>query len=356
MARDNEETIRVGDRKPTIQTVSWNARSLREKVAELNALIDKLQAPEIICIQESHLLKDNKLRIRNYVEHRQGVEQKNSPGLSILIREDLNYLPVRSTTGPFLNYQSVEVYVGRTKFLLTNSYLRSNPKHHLHEDELRTMLERPNHILVGDLNAHSPAWGNGKSDWAGQTIEKLTLDLGCMIENTGEPTRLATTANQKHTAIDLTITSDDFTYPVVQREVFEDSLESDHLPCISTLILGSNNKVETHHPSLMFNTKKAEWAKFQKLLNDVGPTKAIRNHQHCENVLREIKSAALEAIPHNQHQRRNKKNNIKYSQTTNKYWWDETCQTAVNKRKIALKELTKNNTQENITNFRIKKK
>ncbi|GFN73501.1 hypothetical protein PoB_000000700 [Plakobranchus ocellatus] len=28
------------------------------------------------------------------------------------------------------------------------------------------MLERPNHILVGDLDAHSPAWGNHKSDWA----------------------------------------------------------------------------------------------------------------------------------------------------------------------------------------------
>ncbi|GFO12602.1 RNA-directed DNA polymerase from mobile element jockey-like [Plakobranchus ocellatus] len=150
------------------------------------------------------------------------MEQKNSAGLSILIREDLNYLPVRSTTGPFLNYQSVVVYVGKTKFLLTNSYLRSNPKQHLHE----AMLERPNHILVGDLNAHSPAWGKHKSDWAGKTIEKLTLDLRCMIENTGEPTRLATTSNQIHTAIDLTITSNDFTYPVVQWEVFEDSLRN----------------------------------------------------------------------------------------------------------------------------------
>ncbi|GFO12289.1 hypothetical protein PoB_003879400 [Plakobranchus ocellatus] len=89
--------------------------------------------------------------------------------------------------------------------------------------------------------------------------------------------------------------------------------------------------------------------------DNVGPTRAMCNHQHCENVLREIKTAALEAIPHNQHQRKNKKNNIKYPQTTNKYWWDETCQNAVNERKIALKELTKKNTQENITNFRIKR-
>ncbi|GFO19918.1 hypothetical protein PoB_004642300, partial [Plakobranchus ocellatus] len=52
-----------------------------------------------------------------------------------------------STSGPFLNYQSVEVYVGRTKFLVTNSYLRSNPKQHLQKDELRAMLERPYNIL-----------------------------------------------------------------------------------------------------------------------------------------------------------------------------------------------------------------
>ncbi|GFO35232.1 hypothetical protein PoB_006173700 [Plakobranchus ocellatus] len=77
--------------------------------------------------------------------------------------------------------------------------------------------------VIGNLtlSAHCPAWGKHKSDGEGKTIETLTLDLGCKIENTGGPIRLAIRATEKYTAMDLTITSNDFTFPVVQWEVLK---------------------------------------------------------------------------------------------------------------------------------------
>ena len=131
------------------------------------------------------------------------------------------------------------------------------------------MLDKPNHSVVGDLNAHTPTWGNHFSDWAGNAIERETLELGHMVINTGQPTRIAEGPAQRHTAIDLTIISDDFTYPVAQWETLDDSLGSDHLPCITTL-LGDDCRVETNTPPLRFNTKKANWNRYQSLLETTG--------------------------------------------------------------------------------------
>ena len=43
-------------------------------------------------------------------------------------------------------------------------------------------------VLVGDLNAHSPLWGDVRQDSRGQTVEKLLNDYNLPLSNTGEPT------------------------------------------------------------------------------------------------------------------------------------------------------------------------
>ena len=42
-------------------------------------------------------------------------------------------------------------------------------------------------VLVGDLNAHSPLWGDVRLDSRGQTVEKLLNDYNLCLLNTGEP-------------------------------------------------------------------------------------------------------------------------------------------------------------------------
>ncbi|WP_419620135.1 hypothetical protein, partial [Thiolapillus sp.] len=43
-------------------------------------------------------------------------------------------------------------------------------------------------VLVGDLNAHSPLWGDVRQDSRGQMVEKLLNDYNLCLLNTGEPT------------------------------------------------------------------------------------------------------------------------------------------------------------------------
>ncbi|WP_419585739.1 hypothetical protein, partial [Thiolapillus sp.] len=43
-------------------------------------------------------------------------------------------------------------------------------------------------VLVGDLNAHSPLWGDVRQDSRGQMVEKLLNDYSLCLLNTGEPT------------------------------------------------------------------------------------------------------------------------------------------------------------------------
>ena len=43
-------------------------------------------------------------------------------------------------------------------------------------------------VLVGDLNAHSPLWGDVRQDSRGQMVEKLLNVYNFCLLNTGEPT------------------------------------------------------------------------------------------------------------------------------------------------------------------------
>ena len=43
-------------------------------------------------------------------------------------------------------------------------------------------------VLVGDLNAHSPLWGDVRQDSRGQMVEKLLNDYSLCLLSTGEPT------------------------------------------------------------------------------------------------------------------------------------------------------------------------
>ena len=43
-------------------------------------------------------------------------------------------------------------------------------------------------VLVGDLNAHSPLWGDVRQDSRGQMIEESLNDHNLCLLNTGEPT------------------------------------------------------------------------------------------------------------------------------------------------------------------------
>ena len=197
---------------------------------------------------------------------------------------------------------------------ITNVYWRSPINPAQDTATIETMINKENQLLVGDFNAHSQTWGNNRRDKAGQILEEKSIEMGFNINNTGEPTRITETKKQSHTAIDLTITTNNFPYEAVKWETLDDAGGSDHLPCLTTLI-GEEEEEEESPPTLSFNTGKANWPEYQGILQNPKETRSENIHEHCQNILDEIKNAALKTIANNS-KRRNKTNRNEQSKST----------------------------------------
>lgn len=339
--------------KPTIRILNWNCNHIKHKIPDLKNLIVDLGYPEVICLQETHLSPKSGLKIHNYKELRQAHDIE-SPGLSTFVREDINSCPISSFTDPILNYQTVEIFLSKVKFQISNVYLRNPLKRNISEKSLRDFLHKPNHIFVGDFNAKSQTWGNVIDDWAGTTIEKITLEYGSAVINTGEPTRIAQHERQKDSAIDLTIISDPFPYPSYMWETVKDCLGSDHRPCLTTLI--GSGEIEKEIPSLLrFNTNKADWETFRQSLDAGGPTYDTDVEKHCTQIINQLTEAAKSAIPNNSQSMLRTTKHKKNTQKKETYWWNKNCEQAVRERRTALKKYTANKTPENKDEYRLKR-
>ena len=197
---------------PSVSIINWNARHIKNKKTELKKFISDLKLPEILCIQETRLKKNDTFKIHKYEEFRQPESENKSPGLSILVREDINANLIEEKESICINYQTLEISINKVKFQLSNVYLR-DPNHNTSKAELTTLLDKKNHIFVGDFNAHSKSWGNNTEDSTGKHIEEITLDTKSTVINTGLPTRLGN-IHQSNTAIDLAVVTEKFPYPI----------------------------------------------------------------------------------------------------------------------------------------------
>ena len=115
-----------------------------------------------------------------------------------------------------------------------------------------------NHIITGDLNAHHVMWGSKVSNYRGKKLIDVFDDLDLEVLNTGEVTRISETSGQGNTAIDVSLATEHQGLRKIDWEITTDTFGSDHLPQIITL--GASYKNEfTPHPTLKFNTEKADW-------------------------------------------------------------------------------------------------
>ncbi|GFO19368.1 RNA-directed DNA polymerase from mobile element jockey [Plakobranchus ocellatus] len=71
--------------------------------------------------------------------------------------------------------------------------------------ELFEQLLKP-FLVLGDFNAHSPAWGDSRRDGRGRMLEEFTAENDLIILNSGEQT-FVHSAYHSTSAIDLAVAS-----------------------------------------------------------------------------------------------------------------------------------------------------
>lgn len=144
----------------TLQIISWNCRSIYNKLFELKKYI-YIRKPEIVCLQETWIKAEYLPAFINY-----SVFFKNRPGraggLAIITRNDLvsEELELQAFQNGKLEIQRVKIKLqnGRRNFIeIVNLY---NPNESITEGEYRHYLSQLGDqcIFIGDFNAHHPLW------------------------------------------------------------------------------------------------------------------------------------------------------------------------------------------------------
>ena len=99
-------------------------------------------------------------------------------------------------------------------------------------------------VLVGDLNADSPPWGDVRQDSWGQVVEKLLNDYNLCLVNTGEP------AYRQHSRHAFSVPDVSICDPSLALEfdwlTHNDLCGSDHFPVILKTSLRDDEPVAEH--------------------------------------------------------------------------------------------------------------
>ncbi|KYN18880.1 hypothetical protein ALC57_08799, partial [Trachymyrmex cornetzi] len=98
---------------------------------------------------------------------------------------------------------------------------------------LNSLQGYKNLIILGDLNAHHPAWGSRTYSNSGRTLHQIIGEYDLFILNEKAPTFVRTSSAATST-IDLVLASPSLA-PLCSTKTNSDTLGSDHFPVITTI-------------------------------------------------------------------------------------------------------------------------
>ena len=172
------------------------------------------------------------------------------------------------------------------------------------------------------------------------------VDSDLVLLNDGHVTRIPDVANQRPTAIDLSLVS-----PSVAIEsdwnVEENCLGSDHLPILISLneqVKNEENEVEDQIPKFCYN--RADWDSYQQFLlsRDISSIEHNDLDIFYSNFTSAVLSAAEYSIP-------KIKTNI-HSKHKGNVWWSSSCADAVAEKKQCFKTWIRQRTDDNFISMK----
>ena len=147
--------------------IQWNVRGLRANFEELRLLCNQYN-PQAVAVQECQLRKDNIIDLTVFSGITKSSSGDNATGgVTLYINKSVLFSEIELNT----DLQAVAVRVSAKKTLTV--YLP--PSLDINFSDLEHLIQQlpAPFVLVGDLNAHSPLWGDVRRDSRGQIVEKI---------------------------------------------------------------------------------------------------------------------------------------------------------------------------------------
>ena len=316
--------------------LQWNTRGLISKWAEVRNFFSVL-TPILIAVQETWFLPSDpyNFSLPNYSLYRYDEVdgQRRHGGVALYVSN--NYTHTEITINTNLQAVASTIYINGRNIDVCSIYIPPDFDNNNLLQELNNLVQQFNHpyLLLGDFNAHSPAWWDGQTLSARGRITEDFLDTHRLVTlNHNQPTYFHLGHNTK-SAIDLSICS-----PCLATwfdwEIDTDIHDSDHFP-ISLRLTVSTPGFSSFTPR--WNLRRADWTKFTELcdLQNDRFDDPIEGIQHITDT---IISAATESIPLTKEPK--KANPVP--------WWNNDVRQAIAKRKRAFRTYLRTRTEQDL--------
>lgn len=308
--------------------IQWNMQSYKSKFSELKILLNEMN-PICVCLQET-LHRDSTPPPPsgyNIVTSKRKRNDGHERGTAILINKHVTYEPINLNTT--LQACAVKIYLDKM-YSVCSLYL---PHVDVSDRDLSLLVDQltPPFLLLGDMNAHSPLWGEQTSDERGRIFENLLLNHNISLLNNDSPTHFHVQTGSLST-IDLSVCSSccvlDLHYAV------NDNLySSDHFPIVITV----NTTVNLGCRPERYITNRADWSTFSSLTVVQETVYQFNNIDDCVYFVEtRFCEAADEAIPRSSGAPRRPP----------VPWWNDECTDAKEKKILAERSLRRNHSTE----------
>ena len=314
--------------------IQWNCNGFNIRRDEVRVLTSNFN-PLCIFLQETHFKPNDNPVLRNYTFYRNDDTSGNRAhgGVATLVSDSVHSSPLPLTTP--LQAVAVRVHVPQP-VTFCNIYLPEwAPATPPNLQSLVSQLPHP-YVLLGDVNAHSPLWGDTMADGRGCMLESFIDDNDLILLNNGQKTRF-NSFNGSFSAIDLSICSPSAA-SLFEFSVHNDLCGSDHFP----IILRLQTDFQIPSRPAQWSLKRANWKRFAGLADLSGSLQEPDVKSKVAKISEIIISAAEGSIP----QTSTKPRRIPVP------WWNDECGKALKARKKALRIFTKRPTDFNLQIFK----
>jgi ribonuclease HI/uncharacterized protein YaaR (DUF327 family) len=275
-----------------LKVVQWNAEGIRNKKPELQAFLRENKI-DVICAQETHLSEAHRFFVRGFDTYRRD-RPTHKGGVITLIRHGIPAVMTAQTTTGEIEFITTKLFLQGEELLITNCYSPSTSRLDLNTIQ----LAEERHLIVGDFNGHSPAWGYQDTDSRGEQLQDWMIDNQLILINKPDDKPSFYSRARKTTSTpDLAVATEDIQKRTT-RTVGSQLGGSDHVP-ITLHVADASTAPEYHRKRASWNFKKANWGKYQLHAEEL-----FRNLDLAEDINRNVKlvtntimTAAKKSIP-----------------------------------------------------------